>query len=220
MSNKLGDKIKEVRLQNGMSQEEFARSLGYTSKSTVNKIEKGVNDMSYDKLELLIRKFNLEIDDLFDNLASEFNTANIFREEDRKLAKRLAPLVKEIWSEHSISNLERILANYMGGKESTAFYKCIDGKYVGVALCCLRHDYVEGCSTSPVGYLEGIFVDKDYRNKGIAKELCMSCEKWAKSKGCSEFASDCALGNNESLAFHLNVGFKEKNRIICFRKDI
>ena len=146
--------------------------------------------------------------------------ANIFSEEDRKLARGLAPLVKKIWSEHSIKDLERILAHYIGGKESAAFYKCIDGKYVGVALCCLRHDYVEGCSTSPVGYLEGIFVDKDYRNKGIAKELCVSCEKWAKSKGCSEFASDCALGNNESLAFHLNVGFKEKNRIICFRKDI
>lgn len=25
----------------------------------------------------------------------------------------------------------------------------------GVALCALRHDYVEGCETSPVGYLEG-----------------------------------------------------------------
>ena len=226
MSNKLGEKIKEVRLERGMSQEEFARTLGYTSKSTVNKIEKGVNDMSYDKLELLIRKFDLEVDDLFDDLVSELNSINISNEEelvtkeDRELAKWLAPLVKEIWSEHSISDLERILAKYIGGKESTAFYKCIDGKYVGVALCCLRHDYVEGCSTSPVGYLEGIFVDKEYRNRGIAKELCRTCEKWAKRKGCSEFASDCALTNNESLAFHISIGFKEENRIICFKKEI
>ena len=57
MSNKLGEKIKEIRLEQGMSQEEFAKELGYTSKSTVNKIEKGVNDMSYDKLQLLIQKF-------------------------------------------------------------------------------------------------------------------------------------------------------------------
>lgn len=220
MNNKLGKKIKEVRLERGMSQEEFARALGYTSKSTVNKIEKGVNDMSYDKLELLIRKFDLKVDDLFDDLTSEFNAVDISSEEDRKLAKGLAPLVKEVWSEHSISDLERILFHYICGKESATFYKCIDGKYIGVALCCLRHDYVEGCSTSPVGYLEGVFVDRKYRNKGIARELCLECEKWAKSKGCSEFASDCALDNDKSLAFHLSVGFKEENRIICFRKEI
>ena len=37
MSNKLGEKIKEIRLEQGMSQEEFAKELGYTSKSTINK---------------------------------------------------------------------------------------------------------------------------------------------------------------------------------------
>ena len=74
MNNTFGDKIKKVRLEHGMSQEEFARELGYTSKSTVNKIEKGVNDMSQDKLELLIKKFDLEVNDLFDKLAKEFGT--------------------------------------------------------------------------------------------------------------------------------------------------
>ena len=71
MSNRLGEKIKEIRLEKGMSQEEFAKELGYTSKSTVNKIEKGVNDISYDKLELLIQKFDLEVNELFDDLAKD-----------------------------------------------------------------------------------------------------------------------------------------------------
>ena len=81
MSNKLGEKIKEIRLENGMSQEEFAKELGYTSKSTVNKIEKGVNDMNYDKLELLIQKFDLEVNELFDNLAKDMGSKVI--SEDR-----------------------------------------------------------------------------------------------------------------------------------------
>lgn len=46
------------------------------------------------------------------------------------------------------------------------------------------------------------------------------CEKWAKEKGCSEFASDCQLVNEESLRFHMALGFEEANRIICLRKDI
>ena len=81
MNNNFGDKIKKVRLDHGMSQEEFAKELGYTSKSTVNKIEKGVNDMSQDKLELLIKKFDLELNDLFDKLAKDMGAKVI--SEDR-----------------------------------------------------------------------------------------------------------------------------------------
>ncbi|MDE6845684.1 MAG: GNAT family N-acetyltransferase [Lachnospiraceae bacterium] len=51
---------------------------------------------------------------------------------------------------------------------------------VGFAQCQLRHDYVEGTETSPVGYLEGIFIMENYRNRGYAKELLNECEKWAK----------------------------------------
>ena len=213
-----GEKIKEVRLKHNLTQQEFAEILGYTSKSMIAHIENGDSEMSNGKISLLIEKFEIDANLLFGNNKS--NKDKAVGQEIRELAKHLAPLVKEIWGEHSISDLERILVGYISNEESTAFYKVIDEKYVGVALCALRHDYVEGCCTSPVGYLEGIFVDKDYRNKGIAKELCLECEKWAKRKGCSEFASDCALINNESLAFHLNIGFKEENRIICFKKEL
>lgn len=68
--------------------------------------------------------------------------------------------------------------------------------------------------------MEGIYVKDEYRNKGIAKQLLMECEKWAKDKGCSEFASDCELNNIESLRFHLSLGFEEANRIICFKKSL
>ncbi len=98
-------------------------------------------------------------------------------------------------------------------------YKVRD-KYVGLALCSLRHDYVEGCDNSPVGYLEGIVVDMQFRKKGIANTQCKECEQWAKLNGCTEFASDCELDNTESLKFHLNIGFEEENRIICLKKLI
>lgn len=73
MENKFGEKVKEIRKKAGLNQDEFARELGYTSRSTINKIEKGVNDMSHDKLELLIRKFDVEVNDLFDSLVMENN---------------------------------------------------------------------------------------------------------------------------------------------------
>ena len=91
---------------------------------------------------------------------------------------------------------------------------------VGFAQCQLRHDYVEGTASSPVGYLEGIFVKKEYRHLGFAKELLHACEEWAKVQGCTEFASDCELDNAASFAFHMAMGFEEANRVICFRKEI
>ncbi len=91
---------------------------------------------------------------------------------------------------------------------------------MGFAQCQLRHDYVEGTDSSPVGYLEGIFVKEAYRHKGYARELLRECEKWAAEQGCGAFASDCELGNEESLAFHLAAGFAEANRIICFTKEL
>ena len=95
MSNKLGNKIKEIRLEQGMSQEEFAKELGYTSKSTINKIEKGVNDISYDKLELLIKKYDLELNDLFDNLAKDMGSNVISDDKTERVELNVLCLVED-----------------------------------------------------------------------------------------------------------------------------
>ena len=133
-------------------------------------------------------------------------------------AENLAPLVRIVWPEHTLEELAGIILEYMNSDESAVFAETRDGQYVGIALCCLRHDYVEGCETSPVGYLEGVSVHEAYRHQGVAKKLVSECEQWAKEKGCTEFASDCELTNTDSLRFHLGIGFQEENRIICFRK--
>ena len=82
----------------------------------------------------------------------------------------------------------------------------------------MRNDYVEGTDSSPVGYLEGVFVSDDCRRKGYASELVAECEKWAKEKGCTEFASDCELDNVDSVTFHAALGFEEANRTSALRK--
>ncbi len=100
------------------------------------------------------------------------------------------------------------------------FLKYENNLPVGFAQVNLRFDYVEGSATSPVGYLEGIWIQESFRGKGYAKELLQECEKWAKSKNCKEFASDCELSNKNSHNFHKAMNFKEANKIICFIKNI
>ena len=63
-------------------------------------------------------------------------------------ASQITPMVKALWPEHTARDPERILQEYIGGKGSAVFTKTADGQPIGAALCCLRHDYVEGCETS------------------------------------------------------------------------
>ena len=134
--------------------------------------------------------------------------------------KTIAALAVKMWTSHTADELAKEFEALVSDEKACVFLCFEDGKAIGFAQCQLRYDYVEGTSSSPVGYLEGIFIEADYRNCGYAKMLLSACEKWAKEKGCTEFASDCELGNTDSLAFHLHSGFTEANRIICFTKKI
>jgi transcriptional regulator with XRE-family HTH domain len=46
----IGDKVRQRRQELGLTQEELAHKMGYRSKSTVNKIEKNVHDVSQSNL--------------------------------------------------------------------------------------------------------------------------------------------------------------------------
>ena len=132
----------------------------------------------------------------------------------------LAELAIQMWDSSTAAELEKDFSKIASSDTAVCFIKYFGDVPIGFAQCSLRNDYVEGTSGSPVGYLEGVFIKEGHRKKGYAKELLLACEKWARDKGCSEFASDCELTNENSLKFHLSMGFDEANRIICFRKDI
>ncbi|MBQ7943228.1 MAG: GNAT family N-acetyltransferase [Lachnospiraceae bacterium] len=135
-------------------------------------------------------------------------------------ATRLAQMAILMWDENTVEGLAEDFEEILASDESAIYIYMIENQPIGFAQCQLRHDYVEGTDRSPVGYLEGIFICDGYRKQGYARELLAKCEAWAKKMGCSEFASDCELTNEGSLAFHLNMGFEEANRIICFTKRL
>ena len=132
----------------------------------------------------------------------------------------IAELACQLWLDNSVEEMQAEFAETLTKPDAAFFLAYADETAVGFAQCQLRYDYVEGTDSSPVGYLEGIYVADGYRQQGFARELLAACESWAKSKGCTEFASDCELDNVQSLQFHLNVGFEEANRIICFTKKL
>ena len=136
-----------------------------------------------------------------------------------KDAAEVARLSLLLWPEHDIEEMELEFRELIQ-MDYAAVFLALEGEAMGFAQCQLRRDYVEGTQSSPVGYLEGIFVTQPCRNRGYARALLAACQDWARARGCTEFASDCELANSESLAFHLRMGFLEANRIICFTKRL
>lgn len=139
---------------------------------------------------------------------------------DKNNAEQLAALLCALWPEHTERELTELVLDYIQSERSAVFAEKINGAFIGIALCSIRTDYVEGCDTSPVGYLEGVYVSEGFRHLGLAKHLVSECEEWARGKGCTEFASDCELANTASQRFHISIGFQEENRIVCFKKKL
>jgi aminoglycoside 6'-N-acetyltransferase I len=93
------------------------------------------------------------------------------------------------------------------------------GRLVGFLEASIR-PFVEDCNTDHVGYLEGWYVEPQFRKLGIGRELVSQAEQWARQKGCSEMASDAEIGNDLSLAAHQNLGYRETSRLVHLRKDL
>lgn len=79
---------------------------------------------------------------------------------------------------------------------------------------------VDGCLTSPVGYIEGIYVEPDHRGAGLARRLIQLAEAWFRQQGCREMATDSELEDTAAQRFHEHNGFQETFRIVEYRKDL
>jgi aminoglycoside 6'-N-acetyltransferase I len=95
-----------------------------------------------------------------------------------------------------------------------------EGSPVGLAEAALRSDYVNGTETSPVAFLEGLYVVPAERGKGIARSLVRETMRWARERGCAELASDALLDNTTSHAVHRALGFQETERVVFFRRRL
>ena len=132
-----------------------------------------------------------------------------------------AELRAMLWPSASLEEHRVDIGRILENSEQAGFVaRNKKGETIGFAEAALRRDYVNGCSTSPVAFLEGILVTSSYRNAGIGRSLCDAVAVWAGSKGCTELASDSHVDNTGAHAFHLAAGFEESERVIYYRKSL
>lgn len=126
----------------------------------------------------------------------------------------------QLWPDCTEDELKDIFQSVLESNKEEGFLYYLNNKYVGFINVSIRSDYVNGSESSPVGYIEGIYVKPEYRNRNIARKLVRAGEIWANSRGCMQMASDILIDNNVSYDFHKKVGFDEAERVVCFIKDI
>ena len=125
-----------------------------------------------------------------------------------------------LWPDHTeeefLVEMDAMLAN-----PKTPVFVAVreDGRLCGFLEAGTRI-YAEGCKTSPVGYIEGWYVDKDLRGQGIGKALLQVAEEWARSQGLTEMASDTWLDNDGSISAHVKMGYKETVKLVHFAKKL
>ncbi len=135
----------------------------------------------------------------------------------------LARLRQGLWPHLGAAAHRDELAETMtGDRENIVVFvaETAPGVLVGFGEAALRRDYVNGCETSPVGFLEGVYVDAAHRRTGAARAIVEAALRWAAAKGCSEFASDADILNEDSHRMHLALGFEETERVVFFRKTL
>ena len=91
---------------------------------------------------------------------------------------------------------------------------------VGFIEGSIRGDYVNGTESSPVGFVEGVYVAPAWRRQGVARQLYAAIGDWARARGCRELASDALIDNETSLRAHRALGFKETERVVYFTKEL
>jgi aminoglycoside 6'-N-acetyltransferase I len=130
-------------------------------------------------------------------------------------------MASSLWHEETNESLEKVFNDLIGlSNYNGIICRSDSGEAAGFIYLTIRSDYVEGSSSSPVAYIEGIYVEPQHRKKGVARKLTLIAEEWAVSRGCQEIGSDAYLDNSESRLFHRAIGFAESEPVVHFIKPI
>ncbi|NIJ92289.1 aminoglycoside 6'-N-acetyltransferase I [Xanthomonas campestris] len=91
---------------------------------------------------------------------------------------------------------------------------------LGFAEVSVRHDYVNGTESTPVGFLEGWYVSPAWRGRGLGRALVAAAVAWTRDRGCTELASDAQLDDGGAQAAHAACGFEPTERVVYYRLQL
>jgi len=134
--------------------------------------------------------------------------------------QRWLALRSRLWSDGSEAEHLRYMADAIARGHFVRLAIAVNGSAIGFVEAAQRVDYVNGTNSSPVAFLEGLYVEPASRGNGVARALVAAVEAWAASAGCTEMASDSPLENAAAHAVHRALGFAETERVVYFCRPV
>jgi aminoglycoside 6'-N-acetyltransferase I len=125
-----------------------------------------------------------------------------------------------LWPEEDASRMGRELDGILADTRTPVFVALRPDGRLGGFLEAGTRDYADGCDSSPVGYIEGWFVDEDLRGRGVGGALVRAAENWARGRGLLEMGSDAHVENEVSIRAHLALGYRDQEHLVHFTKKL
>lgn len=125
-----------------------------------------------------------------------------------------------LWPEHTEAEMLAEMDEILSNDEQPVFVAVRTSGGLGGFLEGGTRKYADGCDTSPVGYIEGWYVDENLRKQGVGGRLVKAMEDWARAHGLSEMGSDTWLDNETSITAHQHLGYVEMERLVHFAKKL
>jgi aminoglycoside 6'-N-acetyltransferase I len=125
-----------------------------------------------------------------------------------------------LWPDDSVEQLATELESMLASPLEPVFVLERPDGNLGGFLEAGTRKYADACKTSPVGYIEGWFVDEDLRGRGFGRALVAAAETWARQQGLREMGSDTELSNETSIRAHLALEYRDAEHLVHFIKRL
>lgn len=130
-----------------------------------------------------------------------------------------AAMRRRLWPDEALAAHGAMIDEILANDGAWGFMAEIAGAPAGFAEIAIRK-YANGCETRPVPFLEGIWVETQFRRHRIGARLVAHLEAFLREQGFREFGSDALIDDRVSHAAHAAWGFAETERVVYFRKSL
>jgi GNAT superfamily N-acetyltransferase len=106
-------------------------------------------------------------------------------------------LAKKIWENIKTQNIKYIIAKD-------------NGKIIASCYICIIPNFTR--KGKSIGFIENVITDKNYRKKGIGKQIMENAIKYAKDQNCYKIILQSGNKRTDAYSFYESLGFDGESK--------